>query len=149
MPKDCAVLFHQADLSIHMRARGTHDLSAALAGIVRESRVASGLCTVFVHHTSASLMICENADQDVQRDLERFLSRLVPDGDALFQHTAEGPDDMPSHVRSILTQTSLGLPIKRGKLDLGVWQGVYLYEHRHAPHDRRVSVTIVGTAGEP
>ena len=138
------MLFHQADLTIHMRERGTHDLTAALCGMVREARVSRGLCTVFVHHTSASLMICENADDDVRADLERFLARLVPDGDRLFKHTAEGPDDMPSHVRSILTQTSLGLPIKQGKLDLGVWQGIYLYEHRHAPHDRRVSVTIVG-----
>jgi len=128
-----------------MRGRGTHDLTDALASIVRKAGVARGLCTVFVHHTSASLMICENADADVRADLERFMSRLVPDGDRLFAHTAEGPDDMPSHVRSILTQTSLGLPIKNGKLDLGVWQGVYLYEHRHAPHDRRISVTILGT----
>jgi secondary thiamine-phosphate synthase enzyme len=127
-----------------MRGRGTHDLTSALAGCVHEAGVSRGLCTVFVHHTSASLMICENADVDVQKDLERFLARLVPDGDKLFEHTAEGPDDMPSHVRSILTQTSLGLPIKDRKLDLGVWQGVYLYEHRHAPHRRRISVTIVG-----
>ncbi|MEY4575956.1 MAG: hypothetical protein RL701_659 [Pseudomonadota bacterium] len=138
------MLLHQTDLTISMRGRGTHDLTNALAGCVREAGVARGLCTVFVHHTSASLMICENADSDVQKDLERFLARLVPDGDKLFTHTAEGPDDMPSHVRSILTQTSLGLPIKDHKLDLGVWQGVYLYEHRHAPHRRRVSVTIVG-----
>jgi secondary thiamine-phosphate synthase enzyme len=127
-----------------MHGRGSHDLTATLGTIVREARVSRGLCTVFVHHTSASLMVCENADDDVRHDLERFFTRLVPDGDKLFVHTAEGPDDMPSHVRSILTQTSLGLPIKGGKLDLGVWQGIYLYEHRHAPHQRRVSVTIVG-----
>ncbi|MET0386060.1 MAG: secondary thiamine-phosphate synthase enzyme YjbQ [Polyangiales bacterium] len=137
-------MFHQADLSIDMRTRGTHDLTAALGAIVHEARVSRGLCTVFIHHTSASLMVCENADEDVRNDLERFFAQLVPDGDARFVHTAEGPDDMPSHVRSILTQTSLGLPIKNGKLDLGVWQGVYLYEHRHAPHKRRISVTIVG-----
>jgi secondary thiamine-phosphate synthase enzyme len=89
-------------------------------------------------------MVCENADDMVREDLERFFTRLVPDGDRIFAHVAEGPDDMPSHVRSILTQTSLGLPIQGGKLDLGVWQGIYLYEHRHAPHRRRVSVTIVG-----
>jgi len=97
-----------------------------------------------VHHTSASLIICENADPDVRSDLERFLARLVPDGDALFEHTAEGPDDMPSHVRSVLTQTSLGLPIAGGRLDLGTWQGLYLYEHRRAPHHRRISLSIVG-----
>jgi secondary thiamine-phosphate synthase enzyme len=127
-----------------MHGRGSHDLTATLGAIVRDARVSRGLCTVFVHHTSASLMVCENADVDVRDDLERFFTRLVPDGDKLFEHTAEGPDDMPSHVRSILTQTSLGLPIRQGKLDLGVWQGIYLYEHRHAPHQRRVSVTIVG-----
>jgi len=127
-----------------MRGRGTHDLTAELQEVVRAAGVSRGLCTVFVHHTSASLMVCENADIDVRRDLERFLARLVPDGDKLFRHTAEGPDDMPSHVRSVLTQTSLGLPVKQHKLDLGTWQGVYLYEHRHEPHVRRVSVTIVG-----
>jgi secondary thiamine-phosphate synthase enzyme len=138
------LLLHQSDLSIHMRGRGTHDLTDALRALVNEAGVARGLCTVFVHHTSASLMVCENADIDVRQDLERFLTRLVPDGDKLFAHTAEGPDDMPSHVRSILTQTSLSLPIKDHRLDLGIWQGIYLYEHRHAPHQRRVSVTIIG-----
>jgi secondary thiamine-phosphate synthase enzyme len=138
------VLFHQSDLELAMETRGSRDLTAMLQNIVREARAKRGLCTVFVHHTSASLMICENADPNVRSDLERFFTRLVPDGDALFEHTDEGPDDMPSHVRSILTQTSLGLPIRDGKLDLGVWQGVYLYEHRHAPHRRRVSVTIIG-----
>jgi len=138
------MLFHQEDLSIQMRGRGTHDLTDALSALVHEARVERGLCTVFVHHTSASLMVCENADIDVRKDLERFLTRLVPDGDKLFAHTAEGPDDMPSHVRSVLTQTSLSLPIKGHRLDLGIWQGVYLYEHRHAPHQRRISVTIIG-----
>jgi secondary thiamine-phosphate synthase enzyme len=89
-------------------------------------------------------MICENADPDVLGDLERFFTRLVPDGDRLFEHVAEGPDDMPSHVRSVLTQTSLGLPIRAGRLDLGTWQGLYLYEHRRAAHTRRISFTIVG-----
>lgn len=127
-----------------MRGRGTHDLTAQLQGTVREAGARRGLCTVFVHHTSTSLMVCENADVDVRHDLERFLARLVPDGDALFRHTDEGPDDMPSHVRSILTQTSLGIPIRDHQLDLGTWQGIYLYEHRHAAHRRRISVTIVG-----
>jgi secondary thiamine-phosphate synthase enzyme len=138
------VLLHQADLQQSTEGRGTHDLTARLNRMVSESSVRSGLCTVFVHHTSASLMVCENADPSVRDDLERFLARLVPDGDGLFEHIEEGPDDMPSHVRSILTQTSLGLPVRDHKLDLGVWQGIYLYEHRHAPHRRRVSVTILG-----
>jgi secondary thiamine-phosphate synthase enzyme len=103
-----------------------------------------GLCTVFVHHTSASLLINENADPDVQRDLDAFMARLVPDADALYRHTAEGPDDMPSHVRAALTQTSLGIPVLDGRCDLGTWQGVYLWEHRIAPHRRRVSVTLLG-----
>jgi secondary thiamine-phosphate synthase enzyme len=137
-------MFHQADLEHASTGRGSHDLTAAVQRIVSASGVRQGLCTVFVHHTSASLMICENADPEVREDLERFFARLVPDGDKLFEHTAEGPDDMPSHVRSILTQTSIGLPIRAGKLDLGVWQGLYLYEHRRAPHRRRVSVTILG-----
>lgn len=137
---------HQADLELSTDGRGTHDLTAQLHACVRESGLRRGLCTVFVHHTSASLMVCENADVLVRKDLERFLARLVPDGDRLFEHTDEGPDDMPSHIRSILTQTSLGLPVRDGRLDLGVWQGIYLYEHRHAPHKRRVSVTILGEA---
>lgn len=137
---------HQADLTVPTRGRAILDITARVAEIVREAHVTRGLCTVFVHHTSASLIITENADPDVHADLERFIARLVPDGDKLFQHTAEGPDDMPSHVRSVLTQTSLGIPLADGKLDLGVWQGIYLYEHRHAAHKRRVSVTIVGAA---
>jgi secondary thiamine-phosphate synthase enzyme len=137
-------MFFRTDIEQRTRGRGTHDLTAAVQTAVKESGARDGLCTVFVHHTSASLMICENADPDVRTDLERFLARLVPDGDRLFEHTAEGPDDMPSHVRSILTQTSIGLPIAGGRLDLGTWQGLYLYEHRHAAHTRRISVTIVG-----
>ena len=136
---------HQADLTVQTRGRAIVDITKDVAKQVRDAKITRGLCTVFVHHTSASLIISENADPDVHADLERFFARLVPDGDKLFQHTAEGPDDMPSHVRSVLTQTSLGIPIANGKLDLGVWQGVYLYEHRHAAHTRRVSVTIVGT----
>jgi len=140
------VHFHRAELTLPTRGRATVDITQAVDAIVRESRVTCGLCTVFVHHTSASLIICENADPDVREDLERFLARLVPDGDKLFSHTAEGPDDMPSHVRSVLTQTSLSIPVDAGKLDLGVWQGIYLYEHRLAAHSRRVSVSIVGGA---
>lgn len=137
---------HQSELTVPSRGRGILDISARVAQAVREAQVTRGLCTVFVHHTSASLIITENADPDVHADLERFIAQLVPDGDKLFVHTAEGQDDMPSHVRSVLTQTSLSIPIAQGKLDLGVWQGIYLYEHRHAAHTRRISVTIVGAA---
>jgi secondary thiamine-phosphate synthase enzyme len=138
------MLFFQSNLEQPTRGRGTYDLTAKAQAAVAESGARSGLCTVFVHHTSASLMICENADPAVREDLERFLARLVPDGDRLFEHIDEGPDDMPSHVRSVLTQTSIGIPIARGRLDLGTWQGLYLYEHRHAAHTRRISLSIVG-----
>lgn len=136
--------FHRGDLSIPTRGRGTYDVTRAVAQVVAEARATRGLATVFVHHTSASLIICENADPTVRSDLEGFLARLVPDGDPRFAHDAEGPDDMPAHVRSVLTQTSIGIPIDRGVLALGTWQGLYLYEHRTAPHERHVSVTVIG-----
>ena len=138
------MLFFQTELQQATRGRGTYDLTPVAQHAVAKSAARRGLCTAFVHHTSASLIICENADPDVRKDLERFMARLVPDGDRLFEHTAEGPDDMPSHVRSVLTQTSLGIPIVDGRLDLGTWQGLYLYEHRLSAHTRRVSLTIVG-----
>jgi secondary thiamine-phosphate synthase enzyme len=137
-------MFHTATIEVSTRGRGTYDITDELQRAVRGSGVARGLCTVFVHHTSASLIINENADADVRRDLDAFMARLVPDGDPLFVHTAEGPDDMPSHVRSALTQTSLGIPVAGGRCDLGTWQGVYLWEHRRAPHKRRITVTLVG-----
>ena len=103
-----------------------------------------GLCHVFAHHTSASLMLCENADPQVLEDLERFMSRTVPDGDPLFDHTAEGPDDMPAHVRTVLTHSSLTIPVTEGRPAFGTWQGVYLWEHRHHPHTRSLTVTVQG-----
>ena len=136
---------HQDSFLVTSRGRGTYELSAEIERIVQASGVARGLACVFVHHTSASLIVCENADPEVRHDLERWLARAVPDGDPLFRHTAEGPDDMPAHVRSALTQTALTIPIRERKLDLGTWQGIYLYEHRHARHQRRISVTIVGS----
>jgi secondary thiamine-phosphate synthase enzyme len=133
-----------SELSVATRGRGFHDLTAQVQAAVARSGVQEGLCCVFLHHTSASLLLCENADPDVRRDLEAFFARLVVDGDPLFQHDAEGPDDMPSHVRAVLTGNSLTLPVRAGRCDLGTWQGVYLWEHRTAPHRRRVSVTVVG-----
>jgi len=106
-----------------------------------------GLLTVFLKHTSASLLIQENADPDVQADLERFFSRLVPDGDPLFVHTAEGPDDMPAHVRAALTQVQLSIPVRSGRPTLGTWQGLYLYEHRHRAHRRSIALHFLGTVG--
>jgi secondary thiamine-phosphate synthase enzyme len=127
-----------------MRGRGLREVTDRVQGAVAESGIRDGLCTVFIHHTSASLIVCENADPQVLRDLEAFAQRLVPDGDRLFRHTAEGPDDMPAHVRTVLTQTSIGLPVADGRCDLGTWQGLYVWEHRTAPHTRRITVTIVG-----
>lgn len=106
--------------------------------------VRQGLCHVFVHHTSASLMLCENADPTVLRDLEAFMARLVPDGDPLFRHTTEGPDDMPAHVRSVLTQSAVSIPVCEGRCLLGTWQGIYLWEHRRYGHERQVTVTVCG-----
>jgi len=138
------MLFHRGELTIATKGRGTYELTTRIAEIVRASFAREGLATVFIHHTSASLIVCENADPSVRRDLETFAARLVPDGDPMFSHDAEGDDDMPAHVRSVLTQTSIGVPIANGRLALGTWQGVYLWEHRKAPHDRRVTVSIVG-----
>jgi secondary thiamine-phosphate synthase enzyme len=135
---------HQHTLSVHTRGKALHDLTASVREVLTASRVATGLVTVFVTHTSASLLIQENADPEVQRDLERFFKRLVPDGDPLFRHVDEGPDDMPAHVRSALTATSLGIPVSAGRLALGTWQGIYLYEHRDAPHERKVVVHVLG-----
>jgi secondary thiamine-phosphate synthase enzyme len=111
---------------------------------VSENHFNDGLLTLHVRHTSASLLIQENADPDVRRDLEEFFARLVPDGDPLFIHTAEGEDDMPAHVRSVLTAVNLSIPIVRGRLALGTWQGIYLWEHRHAPHSRLITLHFVG-----
>jgi secondary thiamine-phosphate synthase enzyme len=137
-------MFHRGDLAVATRARGTYDITRQVGDIVRASSARIGLATVFIHHTSASLIICENADQTVRDDLERFAAKLVPDGDPMFEHDDEGPDDMPAHVRSVLTQTSIGIPIVNAALELGTWQGLYLWEHRTAPHQRKISVTIIG-----
>ena len=131
-------------LSIETRRRGTTEITAEVQDAVAASGIAEGLCTEFIHHTSASLVINENADRDVQRDLDAFLSRLIPDGDPLYIHTMEGPDDMPAHVRTALTQTSLSIPVVGGRCALGTWQGVFLWEHRLRGHRRRFTVTVVG-----
>ncbi len=135
---------HHHTFTVSTAGRGTQSITAEVQSAVRAAGRDVGLCTVFVHHTSCSLIINENADPDVQRDLDAFLTRLVPDGDALYTHTAEGPDDMSAHVRSVLTATSLCIPVVGGRCDLGTWQGVFLFEHRAAPHRRKVSVTVVG-----
>ena len=122
--------------------RGTYNITQEIQHAVEQSGVDCGLVHIFVHHTSASLILCENADPTVRHDLETFLVRLVPDGAAMFEHRDEGPDDMPAHIRSILTNMDLTLPVTGGRCALGTWQDVYLYEHRTHPHDRRVTVTV-------
>lgn len=131
-------------ISLNTRGRGSYDMTREVQQAVADSHVDAGLCHIFVHHTSASLMLCENADPDVRADLERFMARLVPDGDPLFEHTDEGPDDMSAHVRTILTSTGLSIPISQGRCDLGTWQGIYLWEHRTHGYQRSVSITVLG-----
>jgi len=131
-------------LSIDTRGRGLTDITHRIAGWIDASGLTNGLLTVFVRHTSASLLIQENADPEVQRDLERFFARLVPDGDRLFEHRAEGADDMTAHIRSALTQTQLSVPLIDGALALGTWQGIYLYEHRVRGHRREVVLHLIG-----
>ena len=134
----------QKTLEFRTKGRGTTDITADVQRAVTESGIKKGICTVFLQHTSASLILCENADPDVRRDLETLLSRLAPDGDPAFVHDTEGPDDMAAHARSILTSNSLTIPVNEGKLMLGTWQGVYLYEHRTTGHHRKAVVAIFG-----
>lgn len=137
-------MIRQYEFSVSTEGRGTYDLSDDIQRYVADSGVETGVCHVFLRHTSASLMLCENADPAVRRDLESFMAKNVPDGDPMFTHTAEGPDDMSAHVRSILTQNDMNLPISGGRCALGTWQGVYLWEHRLAPHNRKVMLTVTG-----
>ena len=130
------------ELRVATAGRGLIEITSEVAQAVAHGAVRDGLCTLFVQHTSASLVIQENADPDVQRDLEAFFRRLVPEGDSLWTHVAEGPDDMPAHVRAAITQTSLSIPVVAGRLALGTWQGVYLWEHRRAGSTRRVLVHV-------
>src|SRR5688572_22250610 len=132
-------MWAQSSIVVQTAGRGMIDIGREINGQVRASGIRIGLCHLFIQHTSASLVICENADPQVKLDLEAFMQRSVPDGDPLFQHDEEGPDDMPAHVRSLLTQSSLGIPIRDGRLDLGTWQGIYLWEHRLRGHERRIT----------
>ena len=134
----------QSEILVPTSGRGTYDISREVQNAVRDAGVNAGICNVFIRHTSASLMLCENADPAVLRDLEAFMARTVPDGDPLFTHRAEGPDDMPAHVRSVITHADLNLPVRDGRCDLGTWQGVFLWEHRTRPHQRKITVTVQG-----
>ena len=135
----------QFSIECPTRGRGFYDISER---VNQQLSGHCGICHLFIHHTSASLLITENADPEVHLDLERFFSHLVPDGMPLLQHTAEGPDDMPAHIRSALTHTSLSIPVQRGHLMLGTWQSVYLWEHRHNAHQRRITATFLPTSAK-
>ena len=134
----------QKSLNLRSQGRGTIDLTARVAAVVSDSGIKQGLCNLFLQHTSASLILCENAAPAVREDLETIISRLAPDGDPAYRHDDEGPDDMAAHARTVLTASSLQIPVSEGRLALGTWQGIYLWEHRHAPHERRLVVTVIG-----
>ena len=134
---------HSETLEVRTKGKGTYEITDEIAKIVRQSEIANGTVTVFVRHTSCSLIIMENAAPAARRDLEKFFERLVPE-DADYEHDDEGPDDSTSHIRMALTRTSEVIPIAKGKLQLGTWQGIFLFEHRRAPHHRKVVVTIIG-----
>ncbi|MFU8876671.1 MAG: secondary thiamine-phosphate synthase enzyme YjbQ [Wenzhouxiangellaceae bacterium] len=133
---------HRETLNIRTAGRGFNEITREVAAVVQRSGVATGLCHLFIQHTSAALLITENADPDVLIDLETWISGLAPDGDSRYRHTAEGPDDMSAHVRALLTETALTLPVAENRPALGTWQGVFVWEHRSRPHDRRVTVTV-------
>ena len=134
----------QRTLPIKSSGRGMIELTGEVQAMVRQSGITTGICQAFLHHTSASLIITENADPDVRHDLEGFIRRLVIDGDPEFRHRLEGDDDMAAHVRSVLTQTEVSLPVTRGAIALGTWQGLYLWEHRYQSHRRNLTITISG-----
>ncbi len=135
---------HTASFTVRTRGKGTSEITDEVARIVRDSGVKTGMVTVFIRHTSASLIIYENADPSARTDLHEFFERLVPEDSDYFIHTAEGPDDMPSHLRMVLTRTSETIPIAEGRMALGTWQGIFLFEHRSAAHRREMSVSVVG-----
>ena len=137
---------HTASISLRTRGKGTYEITSEVEAVVRESGIRTGQVTVFIQHTSASLIIYENADRSARVDLESYFDRLVPEDEGYFVHTAEGPDDMPSHIRMVLTRSSETIPIDRGQMQLGTWQGIFVFEHRRASHSRRLAVTVIGQA---
>ena len=137
-------MIKQYPLNLPTKGRSTVEITTEVNQLIRQSDIKTGLCHIFVQHTSASLIITENADSDVRRDLENFISKLVLDGDPDYLHDQEGPDDMAAHIRSVLTQTDITIPITAGKAALGTWQGLFLWEHRTRPHHRQLVITISG-----
>lgn len=136
---------YNAEFIVHTKGKGTYEVTDKVRDLVRASQVQTGLVNVFLRHTSASLLLFENADLSARRDLEKFFERLVPEDEKYFSHTMEGPDDMPSHIRMALTRTSESIPITAGQLWLGTWQGLFLYEHRALGAERSVVVSVIGT----
>jgi len=132
----------QTTLSVNTNGRGSYNVTSEIQNIIRDENISTGLCNIFLQHTSASLMLCENADPQVRDDLETFMAKLAPDGDPMFLHTDEGPDDMSAHVRTVLTASSLSIPITEGRCALGIWQGIYLWEHRTSNFNRKLIITI-------
>ncbi len=137
-------MFVQEVITVETAGRATLDITGEVAAVVRAAGIGRGLCHLFIHHTSASLIITENADPDVRHDLENYLARLVRDGDPAYRHDQEGDDDMAAHIRSVLTQTEVTLPVRDGRLSLGTWQGIYLWEHRYRPHRRHLTISLQG-----
>lgn len=138
------MMVNHQELRFSTTGRGTYNIDTQINQAIEKSGIRSGVVNIFIQHTSASLILCENADPEVRSDLETFMAKTVPDGHAMFKHTAEGDDDMPAHIRTTLTQNSLSLPLNKGRPMLGTWQGVYLWEHRTQGHKRRVIVTVMG-----
>ena len=134
----------QQQINMQTPGRGSFNISTEICDVVSGSGITTGFCHIFVHHTSASLILCENADPAVRSDLEKFIRRLVPDGDPIFDHADEGPDDMPAHVRTVITHSDLTVPVSGGRCMLGTWQGIFLWEHRTRGYSRRLTVTVYG-----
>lgn len=132
------------NISVKTKPKCLNDISQNISNYINNSEITNGLCTLFIKHTSASLVIQENADPAVLRDIESFFTRFISEDEQLYEHNSEGPDDMPAHIRSLLTNTSLSIPIVNSKLELGTWQGIYLYEHRNHSHNRIITISIIG-----
>lgn len=137
-------MLHQQKLRFSTTGRGTYNITEQITEAIEKSSIKSGICHIFLQHTSASLILCENADKTVREDLNAFMTKLVKDGDSAYRHQDEGPDDMAAHIRTVLTPSTLTIPIHNGKCDLGIWQGIFLWEHRTKAFKRNISVTIMG-----
>ncbi len=137
-------MLFQKKLRFSTTGRGTYNITAQITNTIEKSGIKNGICHIFIQHTSASLILCENADKNVLEDLDTYMAKLVKDGDSMFKHKDEGPDDMSAHIRTVLTQSSLSIPIHKGKCDLGLWQGIFLWEHRTSAFKRNIAVTIMG-----